>query len=435
MTSVSIIIPTWNGRQWINACLQAIGNEPANEIIVVDNGSSDGTPEVIARDAPRVRLLRLPRNLGFAAAVNRGLRAAHGDVLILINQDVVVQPGCLSTLVQRLYETGSAIAGCKLLYPDGRTIQHAGGVITYPRAVPDHHGYGQLDDGRWDAVTQVDYVTGAVFAMPRAVWEALGEFDEAFYPAYYEEVDYCFRARSAGFAVIYEPRATAIHHESQSSDRRSTLYHRAMERGRLRFVLKHMPVDQICDAFSTAESTHVLHVPRAHRQQVLRHAYMHALLSVPDLYVQRTFDDASALKVIASLSHLQRLASEGTSHERENTMDDRSQPVTLLELEEFQFQSHVPIIGPLIRGVRRGLYALASKWAMRYLMQQQNHINQTLAQTAREYHDRLEEYDARLIDQDRDLVFLTRTLAELELRQRQWAKGMLAPGAATQTPE
>lgn len=420
----SIIIPTWNGLRWIGDCLRAIDDDQLHEIIVVDNGSHDGTPDLVAHEFPHVQLIRLPYNKGFAAAINSGLKVAHSHNLILLNQDVVVRVDCIPMLLQRLVQNGPAIVGCKLLYPDGKTIQHAGGVIDYPRADPHHHGYRQFDDGRWDELREVDYVTGAVFAFDRAVLDAVGSFDEAFYPAYYEEVDYCFRARAAGFAVWYEPSAVAIHYETQSSDRRGIVYHRAMQRGRLRFVLKHRSVAEICEAFEAAERAYLLNAPIAYRRQVLSRAYGHALLNLPAKSERGALDDAVTLRVIETLSRLQQAAINGTSGQEGNKMNDQSQPTRLPLLEEFQFQSHVPIVGSLISAVRRGLYGLASRWAVRYLMQQQNEINRKLLQTVRDYTDRLEEYDARLVDQDRDLVYLTRTVAELELRQRHMLKRM-----------
>lgn len=304
----SIIVPTWNGTRWLADCLRALEQEctAADEIIVIDNGSTDGTPDNVAREFPRVHLVRLDRNYGFAGGVNRGLQLARGDILVLVNQDVIVQEGCLSQLRARLCASGPAIAGCKLYYPDGRTIQHAGGILRMPRAEPDHYGYRQIDDGRWNMVTEVDYVTGAVFAFDRAVLQAIGLFDEDFFPAYYEEGDYCFRARAAGFPIIYEPGAVAIHHETQSTDPHSAAYFQAMQHGRLRFVLKHCTAAQFCDEFVPAELQWLSEVRSRGHRGLLLHAYLHAMLAVPLLYAVRSPADhgESAARVLNGLAAL-----------------------------------------------------------------------------------------------------------------------------------
>jgi GT2 family glycosyltransferase len=418
----SIIVPAWNGATWISNCLRSIEPQrhPDDEIIVVDNGSTDGTPELVARDFPRVHLVRLDRNRGFAGGVNRGLEAARGDALILINQDVVLREGSLDALRRRLDESGPAIVGCKLLYPDGKTIQHAGGIIRYPRAEPDHRGYQQIDVGQWDTVTQVDYVTGAVFAFDRTVLGAIGRFDEEFYPAYYEEVDFCCRARAAGFPVIYEPAAVAIHHETQSSDLRSTAYHRATQRGRLRFVLKSYTTEQLKSDFFPAEREYVQSVSATFARQVLASTYLNALLSAPSLSqrerlprlpnAEPSWFHERVGEVIANLSELRQLALQ-LPQKGEADMGDQQIPV----LREHDFRSNMPVVGPLIQLARRGLYRLTAQWAVRVAVEQQNRINQMIAQ-------RLEEYDARLIALDSDLTHLSRSLAEMAVQVRHLAE-------------
>ena len=433
MIPASIIIPAWNGAQWITNCLRSVEMQlhPDDEVVVVDNGSADGTPDLVAREFPHVRLIRLERNLGFAGGINRGLEAARGDVLILINQDVVLREGCLDALRRQLAEGGSGVIGCKLLYPDERTIQHAGGIVRYPRAEPDHYGYRLRDDGRWDAVKPVDYVTGAVFAFDRVVWRAAGSFDEEFFPAYYEEVDYCFRVRAAGFRVTYEPSAVAIHYESQSQGSGSAAYHRAMQRGRLRFALKHYQPEQLLADFFPAERDYMRGASPSFVREALAPAYFSTLLSAPGLFhspaqPMGTHDTSSSprqspVEIIAELSELWLLA-RGVSNTNRGDMDDESHSRHLPILHEHDFRSSAPIAGRFIQWVRRGLYGLTAKWGVRVVIDQQNQINQTIVQYMQEYEARLSEDEARLIEQDRDLARLSRLVAELEIRQRQLTK-------------
>lgn len=424
MNAASIVIPAWNGVTWIADCLRSVGLQcrPGDEIIVVDNGSTDGTPDFVARDFPQARLIRLERNLGFAGGINRGLEAARGDVLVLINQDVTLREGCLDALRRRLDESGPGIVGCKLLYPDGRTIQHAGGIIRYPRAEPDHRGYRQIDDGRWDSVAQVDYASGAVFAFSRAVLRAIGPFDEGFYPAYFEEVDYCFRARAAGFAVIYEPAAVAVHHESQSLDVGSLARQQAVQRNRLRFVLKSYPAEKIQTAFFPAEREHLITLPPSFAREALAPAYFDALSSLPDLDGAAFLSEVNRVAlsdIAAGLAELYVRARHSPAA-LEGAMPDH--PIQLPPLREHDFHSNVPMVGGLIGLARRMLYALTAKWGVWSVILQQNQINQAIVQYLIEQRSHVKELETRLIDQDRDLAQLCRTVAELEIRCRQLAK-------------
>lgn len=431
MRTTSVIIPTWNGAPLIADCLRSIVPQlrAGDELIVVDNGSTDGTPDLIERAFPTARLIRLDRNLGFAGGVNRGLAAAAGDTLILINQDVALREDCLDALRARLFRSGSGIVGGKLLYPDGKTIQHAGGVIIYPRAEADHRGYRQVDDGRWDAVSDVDYVTGALFALDRVVLRAIGLFDEGYYPAYYEEVDYCFRARAAGFAVVYDPAAVAVHHESlslESSENPARQW--AMERGRLRFVQRNYTAAQVRDDFMPAERAYLAQVPPSYARAILAPVYFESMVrpALPGPGRTQAVDEwlRAALDVAAGLSALY-VQAKGRVR-MENDMSASIDPAQLAVLSEHDFRSSVPVIGPLIQSVRRALYGLTARWGVLSVIHQQTRVNQTLL----EY---LHEYEARLIEQDRDLAHLSRIVAELEIRQQYWLHRAKAPASASDT--
>jgi len=417
--SISIIIPVWNGAPFIGACLRSIQPQlqPGDEVIAVDNGSTDGSAELIARDFGWVQLVRAGRNLGYGGGANLALLRARGAALLIMNQDVELLADCLVAIRHRLAADGPCLVGGKLLYPDRQTVQHAGGIIHLPRAVADHAGYRQRDDGRFEALSEPDYVTGALLAIDRVIVEAIGGFDDGFSPAYYEEVDFCYRARAAGFRVIYDPTVTALHHETQSDPQRSFAYHRLMERGRLRFVLKHFTPDQF-EAFWSAEQTWVHQTTPEFARQVGVPVYNYMLSHLPEL---------PAARAAACLDHLRQLrqAARHVAHS-EVAMSQAFTPLQVPPLREHEFGSNVPVIGPLIVRVRRALYSLTAKWPLVVALDQQNRINQQFTQRLLEYEARLaeyaaqlREYDERLIDQDRDLAHLSRVVAETELRQRQ----------------
>ncbi len=223
--SSSIVIPTYNGWKILKNCLVALAETlPADaevEIVVVDDGSSDGTMDRLrewARREPRLRPVASPRNGGFIAACNRGAKAATGDVLVFLNNDTLPLPGWLEPLLRGIRDWPDAGAiGGKLVYPDGR-LQEAGGII-FSDASGANFG---RNDPRPDAplynfVRPVDYCSGALLATSRALFNELGGFDAYYSPAYYEDTDYCFRVRKHGLRVYYQPESQIVHLEGATS--------------------------------------------------------------------------------------------------------------------------------------------------------------------------------------------------------------------------
>ncbi|MFP4381971.1 MAG: glycosyltransferase family 2 protein [Candidatus Sumerlaeia bacterium] len=236
----SIIIVSLNGGEVIATALDALRHDgyARKEVIVVDNGSTDDLAEKVRGQYPEVRLIQSPINLGFAGGNNLGLREAAGDIMVLLNDDTEVRPGWLDAFARVAAEHDKwGIMGCKLLYPDGKTIQHAGGVIA-PNGNTMHLGYEAPDDGSWDELIQCDYVTGAALAIRRELMDRLGMLDEKYFPIYFEETDYCWRARQLGYEVLYVPDSVVIHHESRTQARFSFRFVVRYTCGRFRFIVK-----------------------------------------------------------------------------------------------------------------------------------------------------------------------------------------------------
>jgi len=249
--SASIVIPVWNGASVLPDCLDALyahSGPDLLEVICVDNASADESAALVASRYPQVRLISQPVNLGFAGGVNAGIDAAVGDIVILLNQDCVVQPGWLAIMLRALNDYPQfGIAGCTVLNADG-SLNHAGAEIHRPDAYGVHlTGVG---DGR---PRQVEYVTGAVFALRRQTWDVVGRFDEGYYPAYYEESDYCLRARRLGIETACVPQAQAVHLLSSREWQADPVKHTANQhRARFRFVSKHWSSGEL-DEFFPAE--------------------------------------------------------------------------------------------------------------------------------------------------------------------------------------
>ncbi|MBN1297363.1 glycosyltransferase, partial [bacterium] len=252
--SISIVIVTWNGLADLDACLRsAVNHDYADkEIIVVDNGSIDGTADFIKTRYPEIRLIENNENQGFTRGVNQGIDAAKGNVIFLLNQDAVMMPGLLGALVDGMRDPHIAIAGCKIWNPDGITLQHAGGIL-HDNGLTDHYGAGETDTGQFDEDRDVVYVTGAAFAFKKQLVDEIGRFDPRYSPAYYEELDFCLRAARAGYRVRYVHQAAALHHESTSTGKFSRRFYQLYHRNRLKFILKHYSARYLLGTFRRFE--------------------------------------------------------------------------------------------------------------------------------------------------------------------------------------
>jgi len=375
----AVIVVSWNGEAHLTDCLAAILAQagPGDDVIVVDNGSTDGSVALVRERYPRVRLVENGRNLGFAGGCNVGLRAAQADRLILVNQDVVAQAGWLEGLLEALALPEVGVAGSKLLYPDD-TVQHAGGLLRYPLALPEHRGYREPDYGQWDETCDVDYVTGASMGLRRAVLDEIGLFDEGFFPAFYEETDLCLRAKAAGYRVVYAPGSRALHHETTTVARESTDYHRWMGRGRLRLVLKHYTPAQFHDDFVPAERAWLASLTAPAMREGLRLAYLDTLLALREMPRTGVLADPAGDEAVADLL-IDLRGALVPRHKGQQAISGRRLLGALpWRLEEKPFTSRIPVLGPVIARFRELWNSVATRWYVRPLIEQQNEINRRL---------------------------------------------------------
>ena len=216
---VSVVIPVYNHLDFTLACLRSLawaGDGTTMEVIVVDDGSSDESANVLP-GVPGLRYVRNKVNLGFIGACNHGASLATGEFIVFLNNDTTVRRGWLDALVATFaLHPDTGLAGSKLVYPDGR-LQEAGGIV-----FSDGSGwnYGRFEDPehpRFNFVREVDYCSGAAFAIPRALFETLGGFDTLYTPAYYEDTDLAMRVRRHGLKVRYQPASVVVHYEGISS--------------------------------------------------------------------------------------------------------------------------------------------------------------------------------------------------------------------------
>ncbi len=210
---VSVIIPNWNGARFLRACLESLRRQTFRDFVayVVDNGSTDGSRELLARDFPEVRVLGFPENRGFSAAINAGVEGSRGEYVAALNNDAEADPGWLKELVRTL-DARPEVGFCasKVLdFTEHTTIDSFGDGYTrigYAFKV----GASQRDDGRFDAPLEVLSACAAASIYRRAMLDDIGVFDEDFF-CYMEDLDLGLRARLAGYRCLAVPTARVYH--------------------------------------------------------------------------------------------------------------------------------------------------------------------------------------------------------------------------------
>jgi GT2 family glycosyltransferase len=216
--TASIVVPNWNGRDWLPRCLEGLAAQSLTprEVIVVDNGSTDDSLGYLRAAHPDVRILELGRNTGFAHAVNRGIEAAGAELVALVNTDVVPVPDWLARLVGALEaDPGAASVACKMLsLADPDEVYDAGDVLRRDGAC-EQRGRFARDDGRWDEPGEVFGACAGAALYRRGALLDVGGFDERYF-AYLEDVDLALRLRLAGWRCRYEP-VVALHAGGGSS--------------------------------------------------------------------------------------------------------------------------------------------------------------------------------------------------------------------------
>jgi N-acetylglucosaminyl-diphospho-decaprenol L-rhamnosyltransferase len=270
MVDLSVVIVSWNVRDLLQRCLESIrGSEvqqggqratSANlavqksrlqvETIVVDNGSNDGSVEMVGEHFPDVHLIANEDNRGFSAANNQGIVVAKGRYVLLLNPDTEVVSDALAMLVTFAdAHPDVAIVGPQLLNPDGTvqssrrrlpTLLTAVFESTWlepwaPRHLLEHYRVSDRPD---DMVQDVDWITGAAMLARREAIEEVGLLDEGFF-MYSEELDWCRRFREAGWRVVYLPAAQIIHHVGKSSEQVTAARHIHFQTSKVRYFRKH----------------------------------------------------------------------------------------------------------------------------------------------------------------------------------------------------
>lgn len=259
---IFVIIVNWNGRSDTLACLDSFarvrtfGN--TLKIVVVDNGSTDGSYKAIREKFPDVTVLETGKNLGFTGANNTGIaygRKQKAEYIWLVNNDTVVDPGCLAIL-DAFTDPSVGIAGSKIYFAPGhefhaqrytksergKVIWYAGGKIDWKNMYASHRGVDEVDHGQYNSREETAFVTGCSMMVRSRVFETVGVLDDRYF-LYLEDLDYCLRAKHAGFKIMYVPASVLWHVNAGSSARPGNALHEYyFTRNRLLLGFTYAPV-------------------------------------------------------------------------------------------------------------------------------------------------------------------------------------------------
>ncbi len=243
--AASVVIPSWNGRELLErnlpSVVEALAGNPENEILVVDNGSSDGTAEFLRRRFPGVRVIEPGRNLGFAGGANAGVRAARNAVVVLLNNDMRVAKDFLAPLLEGFRDAQVFAVSCQIFFSDPTRRREETGLTE-----------GWWENGSLRVRHRIDeavrdlfpcfYGGGGSCAFDREKFLELGGFDELYAPFYLEDADLGYRAWKRGWKVLYEPRSLVWHEHRGTIGRcfRPAEIERVLKRNRLLFAWKNI---------------------------------------------------------------------------------------------------------------------------------------------------------------------------------------------------
>ena len=233
----------YDGRHHLERLLPSLASQTHSEhqVVIVDNGSRDDGVSWLQANWPEVEIIALPANVGVTPALNVCMRAAREDLVLLLNNDIELDPDCVARLVAALgRHPGSAVAAPKLLDMHSREVIDGAGDTYSWAGQANRRGHGQLDQGQFDEETEVFGACGGAALYRRSAIEEVGPFDERFF-AMYEDVDWSFRAQLRGWTCVYVPAAVAYHAGSATVGALSdfSLYHNW--RNALWVVVKNYP--------------------------------------------------------------------------------------------------------------------------------------------------------------------------------------------------
>ncbi|MEK9201182.1 MAG: glycosyltransferase family 2 protein [Patescibacteria group bacterium] len=260
---ISAVVLNWNGQEYIEDCLTSLSllqtGDHQLKVIVVDNGSTDASVDLIKKKFPDSTLIETRENLGYAEGNNVGIRLAlenQSDYIWIINPDIKLAPDALISLIHASAKNPQyGIFGSKIyFFPGfefhkkdyakkdlGKVIWYAGGLMDWKNLIANHRGVDQIDTGQYDDQKETDFVTGASMFIKSQVIRDVGLLDAKYF-LYFEENDFCQGARKIGWRLLYVPESVAWHKNAQATGVGSPLQDYYIARNRMLFGLRHAPI-------------------------------------------------------------------------------------------------------------------------------------------------------------------------------------------------
>lgn len=244
---VTAFVITCNRKDSLARALRSLlaSDYPRLELLVVDNGSTDGTVEILANDFPQVGVIRNDTNLGTCVAHNQGVKEAQGTYVIRVDDDVALAPDCISTLVNVMEQDETiGISGPKLYLGGSNALWCVGGAIDWRNLDTVTLGEGEADRGQYDTMREVDYI-GCCMFVRRSVYDDIGLIDERFF-IYFEDVDFNVRVHRHGSKIVYVPSAKGYHHITPRKGSLHSVWR--FNRNRFVFFRRYMPLPSFAAA-------------------------------------------------------------------------------------------------------------------------------------------------------------------------------------------
>lgn len=303
---ISAVIPTWNGLRYLPACLAALRAQLGlgDEIVLVDNNSRDRAGEWARRYAPDVRVLALPENRGFAGGTAAGIEAARGELLLLINDDALAEPGCVDALWAALSAAPGAGAAAGVLTFSRRPDTVASAGIVFQRDGVATDLYLGLSVGALPAAPEAIFgASGGLALLRRELIADVGSFEPGFF-SYLEDADLAWRARLRGWSTVLAPDARARHVYSATGGQGSPFKERLLGRNRLRVIVRCLPAPilRACLPSILAYDAMACAYALLRRRPAMLRGRLEAARELPALLAQRRATQARRTAAVGALT-------------------------------------------------------------------------------------------------------------------------------------